>query len=84
MERVRNGQCGARSSKPSQNSMVKNKLLLRRVRISKADEVYDMKLEEGKKFLIAADVNEVAYTELILSINDKSRSGKVVFNLVKG
>jgi hypothetical protein len=29
-------------------------------------------------------MNELAYTELILSIDDKTSSGKVKFNLVKG
>jgi hypothetical protein len=33
---------------------------------------------------IAAGMNELAYTELILSIDDKTSSGKVAFNLVKG
>jgi hypothetical protein len=43
-----------------------------------------MELDEGKKLTIAADMNEIAYTELILSIDDKTSSGKVAFNLVKG
>jgi hypothetical protein len=42
-----------------------------------------MESEEGKKLAIAADMNELAYTELILSINDKTISRKVAFNLVK-
>jgi hypothetical protein len=40
-----------------------------------------MDSEEGKKLAIAADMNELPYTELILSIDDGS--GKVVFNLLK-
>jgi hypothetical protein len=59
-------------------------VLLGKVKIPKKDEVYDMESEEGKKFIIAADMNELAYTELILSIDDKTSSGKVAFNLVKG
>jgi hypothetical protein len=43
-----------------------------------------MELEEGKKLKIAADRNELAYIELILLIDDKTSSGKVAFNLVKG
>jgi hypothetical protein len=43
-----------------------------------------MELEVGKKLTTAADMNELAYTELILSINDKTISGKMAFNLVKG
>jgi hypothetical protein len=43
-----------------------------------------MESEEGKKLTIAADMNEIAYTELILSIDDKKSNGKVAFNLEKG
>jgi hypothetical protein len=35
-----------------------------------------MESEEGKKLTIAADMNELAYIELILSIDDKTSSGK--------
>jgi hypothetical protein len=31
-----------------------------------------------------AEINAVAFTELILSIDTKSREGKVAFNLVRG
>jgi hypothetical protein len=40
--------------------------------------------KEGKKLTINADMNELAYSELILSIDDKTSMGKVVFSLVKG
>jgi hypothetical protein len=43
-----------------------------------------MESEEGKKLAITADMNELAYKELILLIDDKTSSGKVAFNLVKG
>jgi gag-polypeptide of LTR copia-type len=58
-------------------------VLLGKVKISKTYEVYDMELEEGKKLIIAAGMNELAYTELTLSIDVKTISGKVTFNLVK-
>jgi hypothetical protein len=58
--------------------------LLGKVKVPRTDEDYDMESEEGKKLTIAADMNELAYTELILSIDDKTSSGKVAFNLVKG
>jgi hypothetical protein len=48
------------------------------------DEDYEVDTEEGKKLTISADMNELAYTELILSIDDKTINGKVAFNLVKG
>jgi hypothetical protein len=59
-------------------------LLLGKVKVPRTDEDYDMESEEGKKSTIAADMNELAYTELILSIDDKTNSGKVAFNLVNG
>jgi tellurite resistance-related uncharacterized protein len=59
-------------------------ILLGKVKVLKTDEDYDMEPEEGKKLTIAADMNELSYTELILSIDDMTSSGKVVFNLVKG
>jgi hypothetical protein len=43
-----------------------------------------MESEEGKKLTIAADMNELAYTELILLIDDKTNSVKLAFNLIKG
>jgi hypothetical protein len=43
-----------------------------------------MESEEGKKLTIAANMNELAYTELILSIDDKISSRKVAFKFVKG
>jgi hypothetical protein len=61
-----------------------NDVLLGKVKVSRTDEEYDMGSEEGKKLTIAADMNELAYTELILSIDDKTSRGKVAFNLVKG
>jgi hypothetical protein len=58
--------------------------LLGKVKVPKSDEDYDMESEEGKKLTITYDMNELAYTELILSIDDKTSSGKVAFNIVKG
>jgi hypothetical protein len=37
-----------------------------------------------KKKIIIEDLNELDYTELILLIDDKTNSGKVAFNVVKG
>jgi hypothetical protein len=41
-------------------------VLLGKVRILKTDEDYNMDTKEGKRLMIAADLNELAYTELIL------------------
>jgi hypothetical protein len=58
-------------------------LLLGMVKVPRTDEDYDMESEAGKKLTIAADMKELAYTVLILSIDDKTSSEKVAFNLVK-
>jgi hypothetical protein len=52
-------------------------VLLGKFKVPKTDEDYDMESEERKKLTIAADMNEFAYNELILSIDDKTSSGKV-------
>jgi hypothetical protein len=52
--------------------------------ISKTYEVFDIEPVERKKKKINADLNELAYTNLILSIDDETIRGKVTFNLVKG
>jgi hypothetical protein len=61
-----------------------NDVLLGKARIPKTDENYEMDSEQGKKLTTATDMNELAYTELPLSIYDKTSKGKVAFNLVKG
>jgi hypothetical protein len=58
--------------------------LLGKVKIPRTNEDYDMESEEGKKLTIAADMNELDYKELILSIDDKTSSGEVAYNFVKG
>ena len=58
-------------------------VLFGKVTIPKTDVVFNFESEEGKKMMMAADLNETAYTELILSIDDKTSGGKVAFNLVK-
>jgi hypothetical protein len=54
------------------------------VKFPRTDEDYDVDSDEGNKFPIAADMNESAYTELILSIDDNISIGKLALNLVKG
>ena len=59
-------------------------LLLGKLSIPKSDEVFDEVSDEGKKKAKIIELNEIAYTELILSIDVKNSSGKIAFNLVKG
>jgi hypothetical protein len=46
-------------------------------KIPKTDEDNTKDSEEGKMSRIPADINELAYTELILSIDNKTIYGKV-------
>jgi hypothetical protein len=58
-------------------------LLLGKLSIPMLDEKFDEGTESGKKKSIAIELNEIAYTEVILSIDVKTSSGKVAFNLIK-
>jgi hypothetical protein len=59
-------------------------VLLGKVRIPLTDKDYKVDTEDGKKLIIVSEMNELAYTELMLSIDDKTSNGKMAFNLVKG
>jgi hypothetical protein len=48
------------------------------------DEKFDEGTESGKKKSIAIEMNEITYTKLILSIDLKTSSGKIAFDLIKG
>jgi hypothetical protein len=61
-----------------------NDLLLGKLSIPTADEEIDEESESGKKKSAIIELNEIAYTELILSIDIKTSSGKVALNLIKG
>jgi hypothetical protein len=43
----------------------------------------DEKTDEGKRMLRIIDLNEMAFTELVLSIDVSSSSGKIAFGIVK-
>jgi gag-polypeptide of LTR copia-type len=45
--------------------------------------VIDEKTEEGKKLLWIADLNEIAFMELILLIDVSNSTGKIAFGIVK-
>jgi gag-polypeptide of LTR copia-type len=59
-------------------------VLVGKLSIPKADEEYDEVSDLGKKMSRSIELNEIAYTELILSIEVKTSSGKIAFNIVKG
>jgi hypothetical protein len=53
------------------------------VLIPESSEVFDEKTEGGKRMLRIIDLNEMAFTELILSIDASSSSGKIAVRIVK-
>jgi hypothetical protein len=59
-------------------------VLIGKLSIPKADEEFDEDSVTGKKMKNAIEVNELAYTELLLSIDVKTSFGKVAFNIVRG
>jgi hypothetical protein len=59
-------------------------LLLGKLLIPKGDESFYEVSDVGKKMSRIIELNEDAYTELILSIDVKASSGTIAFNLVTG
>jgi hypothetical protein len=74
----------------SKRSLAKTKccgfkdLLLGKLSISNVDGEIDEKSDIGKKKSIIIELNEIAYTELILLIAVKASSGKIAFNIIRG
>jgi hypothetical protein len=56
---------------------------LGKAEIPKSLDVIDEKTEEGKKLLRIADLNEIAFMELILLIDVSNSNGKIAFGMVK-
>jgi gag-polypeptide of LTR copia-type len=59
-------------------------LLLGKLSIPRSDEEFDVTSEIGNEKSRIIKLNEIAFTELILSIDVKTSSSKTAFNLVKG
>jgi hypothetical protein len=57
--------------------------LLGKLSIPKVDEGIGEKSDIGKKKSMIIELNEIVYTELILSIDVKTSSGKVVLTLLE-
>jgi hypothetical protein len=57
--------------------------LLRKNLIPKSSEVFDKKTDKGKIMLRIFDLNEMTFTELVLSIDVSSSIGKIAFGIVK-
>jgi hypothetical protein len=61
-----------------------NFYLLGKLSIPETNVDLDEILEEGKKMLKIIELNEIAYTELILSIDAKVSNGNIAINIVQG
>jgi hypothetical protein len=58
-------------------------VLLGKDLIPKSSEVFDEKTDEGKRMLRIIDLNEMAFTKLVLSIDVSSSNNKIAFGIVK-
>ena len=65
------------------NSKGYRKVLLGTQIVPKDDDNFDETTAEGKILKKARDANELAYTDLILSIDGSTANGRVAFNLVR-
>jgi hypothetical protein len=57
--------------------------LLGKLSIPKVDDVFDEISEDGKKMMKVIELNEIAYTELILSIDVKLAMARLLLALSK-
>ena len=58
-------------------------VLLGKLEIPKTSDELEEKSEEGRRMMKNADLNELAFTELILSIDVSNSSGKIAFGILK-
>jgi hypothetical protein len=57
--------------------------LLGKVEIPRTLDPIDERTDDGKRMMVIIDLNEMAFTELILSIDASSSAGKIAFGIVK-
>jgi hypothetical protein len=58
-------------------------VLLGKIEIPTSLDLFDKKTKEEKRLLCITDLNEIAFTELILSIDMNNSKGKIAFGIVK-
>jgi hypothetical protein len=58
-------------------------VLLGKVQIPKSLNFVDDKKEEGKKKMKIIDLNELAFTELVLLVDVSTSAGKITFGIIK-
>ena len=59
-------------------------ILLGKKQAPKDSDIFDTSNDAGKELQRRRDANELGFEELILSIDGKTKAGKVAFSLVKG
>jgi hypothetical protein len=58
--------------------------LFSKLQIPKTSEEFEEKSKEGRRMMKNADLNKLAFTELILSINVSDCNGEIAFGTLKG
>jgi hypothetical protein len=58
-------------------------VLLGKFDIPKSSEVFDEETDEGKRMLRIINLNEMAFTKLVLLIDVSSSSGKIAFGIIE-
>jgi hypothetical protein len=58
-------------------------VFLGKVQIPKSLNFVDDKKEEGKKKMKIIDLNELAFTELVLLVDVSTSAGKITFGIIK-
>jgi hypothetical protein len=66
----------------AKQSGMKN-LLLGKVEIPRTQDPIDERIDKGKRMMVIIDLNEMAFTELILPIDTTSSSGKIPLVLLR-
>jgi hypothetical protein len=59
-------------------------VLLGKQEIPKSDETFDERTAEGRAKSKIVELNELAYSELVLSMDVKKATGKVAFQIIRG
>jgi hypothetical protein len=78
-----NGRHGVRNIELRSSVLEKRMCLWESILFPKPFELLDEKTDEGKLMLRIIDVDEMAFTELVLSIDINSTIDKIAFGIVK-
>jgi hypothetical protein len=62
----------------AKHSTIKD-VMLGKIAIPESSDVLEEKTEEGKEMMMEIELNKIAFTELVLSIDVSSSRGKIAF-----